>query len=154
MVKKVKTKRPSRNHKRKNLPEESLDIDPRRSAFAAAFYDPTSDTYGRLVPSGIKAGFTKLYSQNLTSNKPDWLLRIVEKMGLMNTVKKNIKIHLELKTEVPVMTAFGPYIDKKTKKMVTVEIKQIILMPQNAQERRTVDSRTNGQAIPRLSEAS
>lgn len=129
-VRKVSTKK-KKNGDDKSIEEESFDLDPRRQAFAVAFYDPTSDTYGQLVPSGLKAGFTETYSQNLTNVRPQWLLRIIEKMDIMDTVKRNIKKHLELKTEVPVMTAFGPYIDKKTKKMIYHEDAKLLKIQQD-----------------------
>lgn len=152
MLVKSKKKRIRKPRIKPDLPEESMDLDPRRQTFAAAFYDPTSDTYGQLVPSGLKAGFTTTYSQNLTNSRPKWLLRIIEKMDLMTTVKKNIKKHLELKTEVPVMTAFGPYKDKKTKKFIMHEDAKLLKIQQDmtifVAEKLIPDYKKNADPVP------
>lgn len=114
LEKKKRKKRAPRKKRELTVKEESFNADPRRQTFAAAFYDPTSETYAQLVPSGLKAGFTKTYSQNLTNVKPMWLLKIMEKMDLIDSVKRNIKKHLDLKTSTT-------KINKKTNE---IEIKE------------------------------
>lgn len=122
--------------KKKDRPEEEIieemvDMDPRKSAFAAAYLDPMSITFGNGLQSAIKVGFTPQYAKNLLTNRPRWLCEMVDKLGYISSVQKNIKKHLELKTEVPVMTAFGPYIDKKTKKMVMAENSKLLKIQQD-----------------------
>lgn len=110
MLVKEKKKRPPR----KRVIKESFELDPRRNAFIAAYMDPNSETYGRIMDSGLKAGFAPEHAKNIVARKPDWLSNAVEKLGVINQVRKNIKKHLELNTSTK----------KLNKKTNEIEIKE------------------------------
>jgi hypothetical protein len=121
-----------RVRKKRIVPVElDIDFDPRRTMFASYYLDPMSNTFSNALQSAIKAGFTPHYAKSILSTKPKWLWDIVGRMDFMDTVKANIKKHLELKTITPVMTAFGPYIDKKTKKMLYQEDSKLLKLQQD-----------------------
>lgn len=173
-------KRPPRKKRVLTIKEESFDTDPRRQTFASAYYDPLSDTYGQLVPSGLKAGFTQTYSQNLTNVKPMWLLKIIEKMDVIDSVKRNIKKHLDLNTSTKKLNKKTNEIEIKedpkllkiqgdmtmfvAEKMIpeyrknsdptplTVEFKQVIIINPNANPESAINNKTNSETVPRVSE--
>jgi len=111
-----------RIRKKKVIPVElDVDMDPRRALFSDAYLNPMSNTFANAYQSAIKAGFSQEYAKNILTGKPKWLSEIIGRMGITDKVKANIKKHLELNTVAPVMTPFGPYRDKKTKKMMYLE---------------------------------
>lgn len=97
--------------------------DPRRQAFAVAYFDKSSDTYGNALQSGLKAGFSQEYSESILSKKTRWLAEIVGKMDLLEDLQKNLKYHVNLPTVVQAMGPFGPLYEGKgkNKKPVMVE---------------------------------
>lgn len=132
-VTKKKPKKKALTTKQKQVLEEMQDVeqDPRKLSFISNYFDPLSTTYGNALQSAIKAGFTPEYSKNLLANKPKWLWEIVGKMDMFDSVRRNIKKHLDIKTEVPVMTAFGPYKDKKTGKVMMREDPKMLKIQQD-----------------------
>ncbi len=130
-IKKIKKNKRKTPPKIQEVVDEMIDMDPRQQAFAIAYMDPGSLTYGNALQSALKAGFSAEYADNILALKPRWLSEIIGKMNFMDTVKSNIKKHLELKTLVPVMTAFGPYFDKKTKKILMREDAKMLKIQQD-----------------------
>lgn len=117
---------------RKEIEEATAEIDPRRRTLASAFLDPSSPTYGNMLQSGIRAGFSPLYAKNLTQARPDWLLEIIYQHDFVAKARSNLKSDLEMGTESPVLTPYGPYRDKKTKKMMYLPDAQLIEKRQKA----------------------
>ncbi len=118
-----KRTRKSVTKKRTDIQELVLTSDPRRQAFAVAYYDQSSDTYGNGLQSAIKAGFTEEYAKTVLYKKPKWWSEIVSKMDLLDDLKNNLKYHVNLNPMVQAMGAFGPLYEGKgaDKKPVMVE---------------------------------
>ena len=99
-------------------------VDPRQALFFAAYFDPKSDTFGNGLRSGLKAGFSEQYSLVLTAHMPTWLSEKVKELNrnsMLDKAERNLMKVLDLETKVPAMGAFGPIINKKTKKPIMVE---------------------------------
>lgn len=112
--------------KKKNNPNGANQylVDPRQALFFSAYFDPKSDTFGNTLQSGLRAGFEESYSKNLINAMPVWLLTKMEEMNrssMLHKAEKNLMKVLELETRVPAMGAFGPILNKKTKKPIMVE---------------------------------
>ncbi len=113
--------------KKKNRPdaeilaEMDVDMDPRKQAFAVAYFDPLSNTHGNALQSALKAGFAQQYAESIIAQKTKWLSDLLGRMDLMNDLKRNLKYHVNLPIKVPAMGPFGPILDKKTKKPIMVE---------------------------------
>lgn len=132
VTKKIKKKRKLVTKKIKDIIEElDVDLDPRKQAFALAYCDPMSNTYANALQSGLKVGFSQEYSENITFRAPKWLAEISGKLSMIETVKKNIKKHLELGTFVPVIGMTGPVHDKITKELVYAEDAKLLKLQQD-----------------------
>lgn len=76
--KKGKTKKATKKKTNPNGANQ-YRADPRNQLFFSLYFDPENkETFGNATKSGLKAGFTKTYSQNLLNRLPKWLLRKVE----------------------------------------------------------------------------
>lgn len=104
----------------------------RRKDFIAAYTDPTSTTFSNAKQSALAVGFGKKYATNILSRGNKWLLDIVRNHDIVDGALNNLKKHIEIITETPVMTAFGPYINKKTKKMLFQEDPKLLKIQQDA----------------------
>lgn len=119
--------------RKKTLPEliEDIDMDPRRQKFAAAYLDPMSNTYANALQSALKVGFAVSYAEKILSTKPQWFGEIVRQTGNLEDARRNLDTDLNLPTETPVLTAFGPYKDKN-KKMMYLPNPEVIAKRQKA----------------------
>lgn len=72
-----------------------MDLNPQQQAFLKAFLDPKSETWGNFLQSGLKAGYSREYSENITSLMPDWLSESIGKTKLVQKAEKNLESALE-----------------------------------------------------------
>ena len=70
-------------------------LDPRQAKFLELYLDPQSETFGNAYQSGIKAGYSKEYSENIMSLLPDWLSENIEGAELVAQALKNLKEFLK-----------------------------------------------------------
>lgn len=47
-------------------------LDPRVALFKAYYTDPNSPTFCNILQSGIRAGYSEQYSQNISAQRPQW----------------------------------------------------------------------------------
>lgn len=108
--------------KKKNKKRGELAVvDPRQSNFLAFFLDPKSETFSNALQSALKAGFSKEYAENITHLMPAWLSESIGELQMLSKAERNLSMFLDLPTKVQAMGAFGPIVDKKTKKPIMVE---------------------------------
>lgn len=101
---------PSAKEKRKTNPNKVNQYtgpDPRQSLFLALFLDPKSATFSNALQSGLKAGFSQEYSENLTSLMPDWLSDKLGELDMLRKAERNLLKVLDLETNLPVIGMFG-----------------------------------------------
>lgn len=91
--------------------------DPRQQLFLAFYLDPKSTTFANALQSGIKAGFTQEYSENIMSKMPEWLSEKIGQSPLLLKAERNIAEFLELPNETQAMGAFGPIYQKEKYKV-------------------------------------
>jgi len=65
-------------------------LTPQQELFLASYTDPKSDTFSNATQSGIKAGYSQEYSENLTSELPDWLSENLGDMKRLRKAEKNL----------------------------------------------------------------
>jgi len=63
---------------------KTVKQDPRSIMFKAFYIDPTSYTFMNCLQSGLRAGYTQEYSENITALKPKWWVELIAD----NTVKR------------------------------------------------------------------
>lgn len=112
MVKKVKRKVVKKVKKVKKL-------ELRQENFLARYLDPKSKTYSNALQSALKAGYSREYSENIMSLLPDWISDNIGKLQLLAKAEKNLELVLDIDYIEPVITAFGPVVNKKTKQVYT-----------------------------------
>lgn len=104
---------------KKNNPNgaNQWQADPRQQLFLAYYKDPKSPTFSNALQSGLKAGFSQEYSENILSKQPDWLVEMVGVTSpLLAKAERNLKEFLDLPNETQAMGAFGPiFIKQKIK---------------------------------------
>lgn len=89
--------------------------DPRQALFLSYFLDQKSESFSKIMQSGIRAGFSEEYSKNLMSLMPKWLSNSIEDTSLLDRAVRNLSETLDLKEEVQAMGAFGPIFAKQIK---------------------------------------
>lgn len=75
-----------------------MDFTPQQQEFLKSFLDPKSETFGNLTQSGIKAGYSPDYAENLNSFMPDWYKKGVEKYRgerFIRKAERNLDLALE-----------------------------------------------------------
>lgn len=65
--------------------------DPRQAVFLSYYLDRDSETFANALQSGIKAGFSEKYSENLTSQLPTWLREKLGDESIICQAEKNLK---------------------------------------------------------------
>lgn len=65
--------------------------DPRQAEFLANYLNPSSSTFGNCKQSGIAAGYSEEYSENLMSLYPDWLSNFIEDADLVSKAEKAVQ---------------------------------------------------------------
>jgi len=73
----------SGNRKKNPTQGNQWQVDPRQAEFLKNYFDPKSPTFGNCKQSGIVAGYTELYSENLMSLYPEWLSDFIEDAHLV-----------------------------------------------------------------------
>lgn len=66
------------------------ELNPQQEAFLKNFLDPKSDSFGNYTQSGLKAGFSKDYSETISSQLPKWLDEALEDSTLVTKALDNL----------------------------------------------------------------
>lgn len=74
-------------------------IDQRQVRFFQYFLDSESETFRNVAMSALRAGFSKTYSENLTSVVPRWLVDNVGSDEIVQKAESNMKDILALPTD-------------------------------------------------------
>lgn len=69
--------------------------DPRQELFLKAYLDPKSKTWRNALQSGLAVGYSQEYSENITSQMPNWLLESLGKNNLVQKAEKNLELALD-----------------------------------------------------------
>lgn len=69
--------------------------DPRQQLFLKSYLDPKSPIFGNALQSALKAGYSQEYSENITSQMPDWLSESLGKTKLVIKAEKNLEMALD-----------------------------------------------------------
>ena len=64
--------------------------------FLSYYLDPKSETFSNCTQSGLKAGYSKEYSENLLQILPDWLSKSIESSSLLYKAEKRLNQLLDL----------------------------------------------------------
>lgn len=67
---------PNNNGKSKKLLKDDLRV----ASFVEAYTNPNSKTFNNILQSGLKAGYTQEYSENISVRKPKWWLELQEQL--------------------------------------------------------------------------
>lgn len=74
------------------------DPDPRQQLFLKNYFDPSSPTFANCTQSGLNAGYSQEYSENLLHVYPTWLSEFVEDANLINKAEKALTEALDYLT--------------------------------------------------------
>lgn len=69
--------------------------DPRQEKFLLAYLNPKSPTWSNAKQSGLHAGYSEEYSENILSIMPDWLSDSIGKTTLVQKAQRNLNTALE-----------------------------------------------------------
>jgi hypothetical protein len=79
----------------------SLTTDPKQSMAIANYKNPTSETFGNLYQSLIKAGYAESYSKTIYDRIPSWLSQnIVNTVDNIQKADKNINKYLNYEIDL------------------------------------------------------
>lgn len=73
-----------------NKVNQYTDPDPRQALFLSYYLDPKSETFSNCLQSGLKAGFSQEYSENLLNIMPKWLSESIESSSLLHKAEKRL----------------------------------------------------------------
>lgn len=103
-----------------NKINQYTDPDPRQALFLDNYLNPKSVTFSNCTASGLAAGYTQEYSENLVHLMPDWLSKRLGDMNheaMLRRAESNLKEIMELPTMVQAMGPFGPLFKMETKRV-------------------------------------
>ena len=96
---------------------KSLDI--RQTDFISYFFDPKSKTFNDIKNSALRAGFGKKYSETMSVRAQQWLSNAMgQRSRMLVKAERNLDEALDVDINEQAIGAFGPILDKKTKKPV------------------------------------
>ena len=67
-------------------------LSPQQELFLSYYTNPKSETFSNATQSGIKAGYTENYANNITALMPDWLLENIGDMKRLRKAEKNLAV--------------------------------------------------------------
>lgn len=70
-------------------------LTPQQELFLASYTNPKSDTFGNALQSGLKAGYTREYSESITAQLPDWLSESLGRSKIIQKAERNLDLALE-----------------------------------------------------------
>lgn len=111
--------------------------DPRQALFLSLYLDPKSETWSNAYQSCIAAGYSQEYAEVMKAQQPAWLsesLREMNRVSMIGKVDRNLHEFLDLDTNTQAMGAFGPIVDKKTKKPIMVVNAKLLAIKEKATE--------------------
>lgn len=112
-------------------------VDPRQALFFSLYFDPKSDTFSNAKQSALTAGYELQYAENIMNLMPTWLSDRLEEMNTASMIRKaerNLDELLDLPSKTQAMGAFGPVIDKKTKKPIMVHNASLLKLKRETSE--------------------
>lgn len=66
-------------------------VDPRKSLAMKNYTDPTSETFGNVTRSMVKAGYEESYAKTIHGRKPEWLTEVVQDtVDMVRSAEKNL----------------------------------------------------------------
>jgi hypothetical protein len=71
-------------------------LTPQQELFLEYYTDPKSETFGNCTQSGLRAGYSQEYSENLTYVMPLWLSESIESMQVLKKAERNLNQVLDL----------------------------------------------------------
>ena len=75
------------------------ELTPKQARFLNVYLDPKSDTFGNALQSGLKAGFSREYSETLTTKGLKWLSEGVgRRTKLLDKAERNLLEILEMES--------------------------------------------------------
>lgn len=93
-------------------------LNPQYLKLLSFYTNPASETFNNITASGVKAGFTRSYSQNILNKKPKWFTAwMIEFGGDLTRLNRAEQVLDRVLKEDYIETAigaFGVIIDKKT----------------------------------------
>lgn len=63
---------------------------PQQELFLAFYTDPKSETFSNALQSGLKAGYSREYSENITALLPNWLGEQITDLKRLRKAEKNL----------------------------------------------------------------
>jgi phage terminase small subunit len=72
-----------------------MELTPQQQAFLKNYLSPKSETWSNAYQSALKAGYSKEYSENITSQMPDWLSENLGDNALLSKALANLSEALE-----------------------------------------------------------
>ena len=72
-----------------------MELNPQQETFLKAFLDPKSETWGNYRQSAMKAGYSQDYSDNISTEMPEWLRSNLGKSRLVQKAEKNLDMALD-----------------------------------------------------------
>jgi len=90
-----------------------FQLDPRQLLCWNLYVSPRSATFGNAKQSAIKAGYEEDYGDQITSS--EWFKRKYRRMNMVAKGEKVLEETLDMDCNVPIISMFGPVIDKETK---------------------------------------
>lgn len=130
------TKKASKSKKAlvKTRKDRTQTLNLRQQAFLTKYMDPTSPTYSNAYQSALAVGFSKQYAASIT--RPNfgnaWISENIGNMTMLKKARQNLEEDLNLNVEEPVVTMFGPVINKETGEAVMKKNSKLIKNRQDA----------------------
>lgn len=91
-------------------------LDPRQRLCWDLYVNPKSETFANAYQSAMSAGYEEGYAAQITT--AEWFLERLRRLQMLSKAEKVLSDTLEIEHMVQAIGAFGPILDKKTKKPI------------------------------------
>lgn len=89
-------------------PKEKDEFTPIQIDFIRFYFNPKEKTFGNALQSGLRAGYSQEYSENITSLMPNWLSEIIgKKKRLLVKAENALEDTLDMPIEVQKLEGYG-----------------------------------------------
>ena len=98
-----------------------MELTPQQQLFVSYYLDPKSPTFSNVLQSGVKAGFSREYSESLGYQNPTWFANAIGKARNVKRLEKTLS-NLDEVQELPIRNDEGKIVTDVLRERTKVDL--------------------------------